>query len=116
MTQDTLLNAPEIMSFNEYQAKAHTTADYEEPFYPWNLVQSEASELADLVSKQWLRGDDRPPPSKEDIIAECGDVLWGLAEICTQQNIDLQEVADYNIKKLADRAKRGVIKGDGDSR
>ena len=116
MTQDTLLNAIEVMTFNQYQERANTTADYEEPFYPWNLVQSEASELADLVSKQWLRGDDRPPPTKEEIIAECGDVLWGLAEICTQQDIDLQEVADYNIRKLADRAKRGKIRGSGNFR
>ena len=116
MTQDTLLTAPEIMSLNEYQAKAHTTADYEEPVYPWHGLIEEAAEISKLVSKQWLRGDDKPAPSKEEITAELGDALWMIAEIATQQGIPLQSVAEYNIIKLADRDERGVIKGDGDSR
>ena len=116
MTQDTLLTATEVMTFNQYQEEAHTTADYDEPFYPWWGLAAEAIEVQELVGKQWLRGDDRPPPTKEEIVSELSDVLWMLAEIATQQDIDLQEVADYNIKKLADRAKRGKIRGNGNFR
>lgn len=116
MTQDTVLTAEELMSLNEYQTKAHTTADYEEPFYPWWGLMEEAAEVSKLVGKQWLRGDDKPAPSIENITAELGDVLWMLSEIATQQGIPLQAIAEYNIKKLAGRAERGTIHGDGDTR
>ena len=116
MPNDDLLTAREAMSFDEYQEKAHRTAAYGHPYYPWNLIAEEAHELSEMVSKQMLRGDDKPMPTKEMIKAEAGDILWGIAEVCTQQGISLQEVANYNINKLADRAKRGVLLGDGDTR
>jgi len=45
-----------------------------------------------------------------------GDVLWYLAQVCTEINLSLDEVAEANIAKLLDRLERGVIKGDGDNR
>ncbi len=45
-----------------------------------------------------------------------GDVLWYLSEICTRLGVRLEDVAAGNIAKLADRAARGVITGDGDRR
>ena len=42
--------------------------------------------------------------------------MWFVAECCTVLRIDLNEVAELNIKKLADRKARGVIHGSGDNR
>jgi NTP pyrophosphatase (non-canonical NTP hydrolase) len=39
-----------------------------------------------------------------------------IKEVCRLCNVSIEEVMDYNIKKLQDRLKRGVIKGDGDKR
>ena len=42
--------------------------------------------------------------------------MWYIAALCRDLNIDMQEIADNNIKKLKDRLERGVISGSGDSR
>ena len=45
-----------------------------------------------------------------------GDVLWYVAQVGKRYNIDMEEVAVTNIKKLTDRKERGVITGTGDNR
>lgn len=52
----------------------------------------------------------------EGIVKEMGDVLWYLASLADDLGVTLDNVAKTNIKKLADRAARGVIKGEGDNR
>ena len=103
------------MNFNEYQIAAHKTAAYSHNFYPFAGLMEEAGEYAKPFIKRDLRGDDKTIEIV-DIIAEAGDVLWMLSESLHQQGISLEDVAIYNINKLADRAKRGVIAGDGDHR
>jgi len=103
------------LSFNDYQEYAHQTAIYEHDYYPFASLMIEAAEFADLITKQQLRGDLKGAWSDE-LMAEAGDVLWNLAECLTQYDITLQDVAEYNIKKLADRAERGVLQGDGGNR
>ena len=49
-------------------------------------------------------------------VKELGDVLWFVAECCTVLRVDMDTVAELNIKKLADRKARGVIHGSGDNR
>lgn len=117
MTQDTLLTADEPMGFDLYQSLAHRTANYIHPYYPIAGLQEEAAEVANLFMKQMLRGDkERPDPTREQIIGELGDTLWMLSEIATQNHITLHEIADYNIRKLAGRAERKSIYGDGEER
>lgn len=47
---------------------------------------------------------------------------WGcdrperLSELCTRLGIRLEDVAARNVAKLADRAARGVLHGEGDHR
>ncbi len=48
--------------------------------------------------------------------AELGDVLWYMAQVATELDLTLDEIAEYNIAKLMDRLERGKIKGDGDNR
>ena len=53
---------------------------------------------------------------KNEIAKELGDVLWYLATLATELDSHLGCIADSNLKKLEDRAKRGVLKGSGDNR
>ena len=50
----------------------------------------------------------------ESLIAECGDIMWQLSGLCTVMGWDLEKVAEYNLKKLAERKKNGTIAGNGD--
>ena len=50
----------------------------------------------------------------ESLMAEAGDILWQLSGLCTIMDWDLEKVAEYNIKKLAERKKNGTIAGNGD--
>lgn len=103
------------MTFNEYQLLAESTAIFKHEYYPYAALMIEAAELADLTCKPVLRGDNKGV-DLESIKKEAGDVLWNLAVVLKRCNIKLEDVAIANIDKLADRQKRGVIKGDGDTR
>lgn len=103
------------MTLNEYQQQASTTAMYQEKMYPVASLMVESAELADLFIKPLLRGDNKEV-TKQQVIGEAGDVLWNLACLLHDQNISLDEVAQYNIQKLKSRMERGVIQGDGDER
>ncbi|MBQ0020209.1 MAG: hypothetical protein KBT39_06770 [Bacteroidales bacterium] len=54
--------------------------------------------------------------SKLELMKEYGDILWQLAGMHTVLGIKLEDTAWQNILKLADRAKRNKIDGDGDNR
>ena len=43
-------------------------------------------------------------------------MLWYLAQICTELDLSLEEVAEANLAKLFSRQARGQIRGDGDYR
>lgn len=51
---------------------------------------------------------------------EAGDDIYNdmsyLVEACEELNFDIDEILQRNIDKLASRAERGVIKGNGDER
>ena len=50
----------------------------------------------------------------ESLMAEAGDILWQLSGLCTIMGWDLEKVAEYNLKKLAERKKNGTIARNGD--
>jgi NTP pyrophosphatase (non-canonical NTP hydrolase) len=103
------------MNFNEYQEQAEAFATYDNVFYPYASLMIEAGELVDLFVKPLLRGDVKVV-SKEEVIAEAGDVLWNLAVLLKKNNIAFEDVAIYNIEKLTGRLERGTIRGDGGNR
>ncbi len=103
------------MYLNEYQHKAVETAQYDDPMYPIASLMVESAELADLFIKPWLRGD-YTEIDRQEVLSEAGDVLWNLANLLKDQDITLEEVAQYNIKKLNSRLQRGVIQGSGGNR
>jgi NTP pyrophosphatase (non-canonical NTP hydrolase) len=108
-------------NFNTYQRQSRKTWNLvhtDHPIvYPTLGLVNEAGELAGKVKK--IFRDKGGVVSEEDRQAlkyELGDVLWYMAQIATELNIDLQEVADANLEKLFSRLERGKIQGDGDYR
>ena len=102
-----------IMDMGYYQQEAVKTAIYTDPIiYPALGLGNEAGEVQGKV-KKWLRDDTF---NKEDIAAEIGDVLWYIAALCRDLDIDMAEVALKNLAKLKSRQERGTIKGSGDNR
>ena len=43
-------------------------------------------------------------------------MLWYLAQVCTELNLSLDDVAEHNLEKLYSRLERGKIGGSGDNR
>ena len=128
------------MGFNDYQKVAHETAKYpvlrcyekiidergtrpSEDFarvdyiYATLGLAGEAGEVAEKVKK--LVRNQNGAYSDDDayeLAKELGDVLWYVAELCSCLGLKMDDVAHANLNKLADRAKRNVIKSEGDDR
>jgi NTP pyrophosphatase (non-canonical NTP hydrolase) len=109
------------MDFNEYQQKSRKTAGYpaigHPVIYPTLGLVNEAGEVAGKIKKVFRdKGGEISPETREALKAELGDVLWYIAQVCTELEIPLDEVAAANIEKLYSRLERGKIQGDGDNR
>ena len=66
------------------------------------LVRDKNSDLAQL--------------DRDDMAAELGDVLWYAAVLANFLDLTLNDVAQRNVYKLADRQRRAVLGGSGDNR
>lgn len=53
---------------------------------------------------------------RDKIISELGDTLWYAAQVATELGIDLSDVAELNLEKLAERRRNNTIHGDGENR
>lgn len=109
------------MNFNEYQEKSRKTAKYpaigHHVIYPTLGLVNEAGEVAGKIKKVFRDKDGEiNTETKSALKAELGDVLWYLAQVATELDLTLDEIAEYNIEKLYSRLERGTIKGDGDNR
>ena len=109
------------MDFNDYQSKSRKTAGYpaigHSVIYPTLGLVNEAGEVAGKIKKVFRDKDGQiNPETREALKAELGDVLWYVAQVATELDLTLDEIAEYNIAKLYDRLERGKIKGDGDNR
>jgi NTP pyrophosphatase (non-canonical NTP hydrolase) len=91
--------------FSEYQLLAKKTAGnhgtQQDAILNWTLgLAGEAGEVAKQIKKHvfhlhaWDYGV---------LIKELGDTLWYLAMLCNALGIDMEMVADQNLKKLARR-------------
>ncbi|MGE5251345.1 MAG: nucleoside triphosphate pyrophosphohydrolase family protein [Bacteroidota bacterium] len=109
------------MDFSDYQEKSRKTAGYpaigHRVIYPTLGLVNEAGEVAGKIKKVFRdKGGHISEETRQALKAELGDVLWYLAQVCTELDLSLDEVAGYNIDKLYDRLERGVIRGEGDNR
>jgi len=109
------------MNFNDYQTNSRKTAGYpaigHPVIYPTLGLVNEAGEVAGKIKKVFRDKDGEiSEETRSALKAELGDVLWYIAQICTELDLSLDEVADYNLEKLYSRLGRGKIRGDGDDR
>jgi len=109
------------MDFNDYQTKSRKTAKYppigHPVIYPTLGLTNEAGEVAGKIKKIFRDKNGVIGESEREALkGELGDVLWYLAQVCTELDLSLDEVAGYNIEKLYSRLERGKIGGDGDNR
>jgi len=104
-----------MSDFNSYQRSASKTAIYPDEhriLYPALGLAGEAGEVANKVKKILRDGTF----NREAIADEVGDCLWYIAALCRDLKVDMGELAQKNLDKLADRKERNVLQGSGDTR
>lgn len=94
-----------VLSMGEYQKKAFTSlqshTDKKDEVLNWVIGMSEeAGEVASLLKHEYWGGE---PASKERVAEELGDELWYLTALASSFDIDLNEIAQRNLDKLAER-------------
>jgi NTP pyrophosphatase (non-canonical NTP hydrolase) len=107
--------------FNTYQRESRKTWNLvhtDHPIvYPTLGLVNEAGELAGKVKKIFRdKGGVISDEDRQALKHELGDVLWYMAQLATELDLNLQEVAEANLEKLFSRLERGTIKGEGDNR
>lgn len=108
------------MELSDYQRVSRQTAAYPREAwltYPALGLAGEAGEVAEHAKKA-IR-DDGGTVTDERRLAmakELGDVLWYVAQLATELDLDLDEIAQANLDKLLSRQQRGVLSGSGDDR
>lgn len=121
MTDRAKIGIVSTMNMNDYQQTAKTTNTMSDPslaplYFTLGLT-GEAGEIAEKIKKIVRNhGGDFSKLDRDDIKKELGDVLWYLSMLATTFEISLDDVAQTNLSKLADRKARGVIKSTGDNR
>ena len=109
------------MNFHDYQTKSRKTAGYpaigHPVIYPTLGLVNEAGEVAGKIKKVFRDKEGQiSEETRQALKAELGDVLWYLAQVASELDLSLEEIAEHNITKLYDRLERGKIRGDGDNR
>jgi NTP pyrophosphatase (non-canonical NTP hydrolase) len=94
------------MEFKTYQAEAIKTRqaypkehDIIVPFL--GIVGEIGSVIAELKKK--IRDGESYTAFEKNLTVELGDVLWYIANIASQNDLSLEEIAEKNIKKIHDR-------------
>ena len=109
------------MTLSDFQRRSRATAVYpgagDNLLYPTLGLCGEAGEVAEKVKKM-VRDDggELTAQRREALAAELGDVLWYVAQLATEADLDLGDVAEANLAKLRSRQERAVLQGSGDDR
>ncbi len=108
------------MELSEYQRLSRRTAEYPREAwlsYPALGLAGEAGEVAEHAKKT-IRDDggEISDGRRAAMSKELGDVLWYVAQLASELELDLDEVAQANLEKLLSRQRRGVLSGSGDER
>jgi NTP pyrophosphatase (non-canonical NTP hydrolase) len=111
-----------MLTFREYQNKSADTAIYPGRGTVHGLMYcalglGESGEVQGKV-KKIFRDDNGvlTETKREAIKAELSDLLWYVANTAAEINVALEDIAQYNLDKLASRKERGVLGGSGDTR
>ena len=103
------------LTLNEYQERAAVTQlpECESLDYLLPGLVSEVGELMGKIAKR-VRGDADVTDAM--FIGELGDILWMVAMIAKAKRLELGDIAQDNLDKLAKRKVDGTIRGSGDER
>lgn len=109
------------MNFEEYQKAAKEKAVYptlgHPVVFPTLGMLGEAGEVSEKIKKIFRDHDSEITEStREEIKKELGDVLWYMSQIASELDINLQEIAEFNLEKITSRHERGAVWGEGDNR
>ena len=110
------------MNANDYQKQALTTViKHPDPLMDKSIyvmgIAGEAGEVIEKWKKIVAYKDGKiSATDKQELVKEMGDVVWYVAVLAHSLGVSLEDVLQINLKKLADRKKRGVTKGAGDNR
>lgn len=109
------------MNFNDYQKEARKTAVYpnigKNFIYPTLGLCGESGEVAEKIKKVIRDNDGIITDEKKELLKkELGDICWYIANLAEELGLDLNDIAEENIRKLKDRQVRNVLKGSGDNR
>lgn len=96
------------MNFTDYQNAAGLTALYPNRLnnleYPTLGLTGEAGEVANVVKKiQRDFGGQMNDEIRDRLKDELGDVLWYISACADELGLTLDEIAEYNVGKLAKR-------------
>lgn len=99
------------MKFEDYQNEAKATALYPNRLknleYPTLGLAGEAGEVANIVKKiQRDFGGEITDEIRAKLKDELGDVLWYISACADELGLTLEEIAEYNVGKLAKRHNR----------
>src|SRR3954470_2168316 len=99
------------MKFSDYQRQAQETDQT-----PKGLPATEdaallipllglAGEAGQLLGeyKKWLRDGPKHERFADHVAEELGDILWYAANLASKHNLDLNEIAEANLRKTRDR-------------
>jgi len=118
MSKESNMKLENLSDYQRQSRKTWNLVKTDHPLvYPTLGLTNEAGEVAGKVKKILRdKGGIISPADREALKYELGDVLWYLAQIATELDLDLQEIASANLEKLFSRLERGVIRGEGDQR
>ena len=107
--------------FDLYQDSAEDTAIYPDKgdniYYPALGLAGEAGEVCEKIKK--IMRDQKgfiTQENEDELVKELGDFLWYVANIASEINRNMSEIAEVNLQKLEDRKNRGKLQGSGDNR
>ena len=97
-----------VMKLSEYQKKSQKTARY--PYvgsnfiYPALGLAGESGEILNQVKKIVTDGESLVAQNcREKIAEELGELLWHVAQLATELDLDLSDIAKNNIKKTREQ-------------
>jgi NTP pyrophosphatase (non-canonical NTP hydrolase) len=110
------------MTFDEYQKQALKTAvnDHEPLMEKTIWAMGVAGEAGEVVEK-WKKivAYQKGEMTTDDLALlgkELADVVWYIAVFAHSLGLSFDDIMKQNLAKLADRQKRNVIRGAGDTR
>ena len=72
-------------------------------------INAEGGEFLEIIKKMIFQGKPWDEDNKEHLIIELGDIMWYVANACMALDIDMKDVLQINMSKLAKRYPKGTF-------